>query len=221
MDRYQMPFDAAISVSPESGVLANDADAEEQPLYATLVAPPRHGTLELGTGGDFRYQPLAGFHGTDSFTYRADDGNTATPATMVLIEVLAPGAAQSKTTEWIYGDANRDGRVDAADVNFVLRHQFARLGMAAYDPAADIDGDGRVNVRDAVLARNVLAAQAAPGAVIQRALAPRAVDSVLEAADDRLRLRARRAIAEPVDPILADSAQTAVLTAPRVRARRR
>jgi hypothetical protein len=93
--------------------------------------------------------------------------------------------------------------------------------MAAYDPAADIDGDGRVNVRDAVLARNALAAQAAPGAVIQRALAPRAVDSAFAAADDRPRLRARRAIAEPVDPILADSAQTAVLTAPRVRARRR
>jgi hypothetical protein len=172
LDRYQMPFDASISVNPDGGVLANDSDAEGQPLVATLVAPPRHGTLELGFGGEFSYQPLAGFHGTDSFTYRADDGNTTTAPTMVLVEVLSPGAAQSERKFWLASDANRDGRFDAADVTFVLRRQFTRLGMADYDPAADVNGDGRVSMKDAIAVRNLLGEShgiaAAPAAVINR-----------------------------------------------------
>ena len=136
----------------------------------------------------FVYRPLAGFHGTDSFTYRADDGNTAACAGDGAGRSAFAGAAQSETTEWVYGDANRDGRVDAADVNFVLRHQFARLGMAAYDPAADIDGDGRVNVRDAVLVRNRIGLQPSADAVIRMTLPPTAVDSVLTASDSRQRL---------------------------------
>jgi VCBS repeat-containing protein len=204
LDRYQMPFDASISVSPEGGVLANDMDAEQQPLVATLVVPPRHGTLELGFGGYFRYEPLPGFHGTDSFTYRADDGNTAAAPAMVLLEVLPPGAAQSETTDWLYGDANRDGLVNAADLTFVLRHQFTRLGMAAYDPAADINGDGRVNIRDAVLLRNQLAAPPSAGAIVRTSLVANAVDAVLTASDDRQRLRARRNVAESIAPATTD-----------------
>ena len=57
-----------------AGLLANDTDAENDPLTATLVTGPTHGTLTLNAKGAFVYAPDAGFTGTDSFQYRADDG---------------------------------------------------------------------------------------------------------------------------------------------------
>jgi hypothetical protein len=210
MDRYQTPFDAPLNINSDAGVLANDSDAEEQVLIATVVEAPRHGALDLAANGGFVYRPLAGFHGTDSFTYRADDGNTSTPPAVVLLEVLSAGAAQSETTSWLAGDANRDGVVDAADVTFVLKHQFTRLGMAAYDPAADINGDGRVNVRDAVALRNQIGSQPSANAIVRTALVPTAVDSVLAASDNRQRLRAGRKLGTPIKLTTADIDRTAL-----------
>ena len=217
MDRYHTPFNPAppgFTVSPVDGVLSNDSDTEEQPLVATLVAPPRHGTLDFAADGGFLYRPLVGFHGTDSFTYRADDGNTSTPPTLVVIEVLLGGPARSEPL--LAGDANHDGVVNAADVTFVLRHSFSRLGMSAYDPAADIDGDGRVNARDAVILRNQLASQPSAGAIVRTSLVPTAVDSVLAASDSRHRLRARRGDPNTANVISADVAKSITSASTRV-----
>jgi len=64
------------------GVLANDSDPNNDPLTAVEVSDPAHGTLSLDPNGSFVYTPNAGFSGTDTFTYRANDGtadsNTAT-----------------------------------------------------------------------------------------------------------------------------------------------
>ncbi len=44
-----------------------------------LVDTPQHGTLTLNADGSFSYTPDANFNGTDSFTYKANDGRlTAT-----------------------------------------------------------------------------------------------------------------------------------------------
>jgi hypothetical protein len=56
------------------GVLANDTDAAGNPLTATLVSQAAHGTVSLNSGGSFTYVPAANFFGTDSFTYKANDG---------------------------------------------------------------------------------------------------------------------------------------------------
>ena len=39
-----------------------------------LVTGPAHGTLTLNADGSFTYTPTAGYTGTDSFTYKANDG---------------------------------------------------------------------------------------------------------------------------------------------------
>ena len=44
------------------------------PLTAVLVSGPAHGTLTLNADGSFTYTPDANFNGTDSFTYKANDG---------------------------------------------------------------------------------------------------------------------------------------------------
>lgn len=46
-DAYEAAVDDSIVVEPQSGVLANDLDVEDDPLTASLQAVPSHGTLIL------------------------------------------------------------------------------------------------------------------------------------------------------------------------------
>lgn len=69
------------------GVLANDQDPDGDALTARLVTAPQHGTLTLNADGTFTYTPQAGFHGTDSFTYKANDGQLDSNLATVTITV--------------------------------------------------------------------------------------------------------------------------------------
>lgn len=63
-----------------TGVVLNSSlsplavDAEGNPLTFTAVTQPAHGTLSLNPDGTFAYTPTAGFSGSDSFTFKANDG---------------------------------------------------------------------------------------------------------------------------------------------------
>ncbi|WP_042509890.1 Ig-like domain-containing protein, partial [Mycolicibacterium neoaurum] len=84
-DGYSTMQDAALTMTAGDGVLANDTDANGNPITARLVTGPANGTLTLTSDGSFTYTPDAGFSGTDSFSYRADDGFSASgPATVTL-----------------------------------------------------------------------------------------------------------------------------------------
>ncbi len=72
-----------------AGVLANDSDAENNPLSAIKNSDPAHGTLTLAAGGGFSYSPGANFAGMDSFTYHANDGTTDSNMVTVSITVHA------------------------------------------------------------------------------------------------------------------------------------
>ena len=68
------------------GVLANDTDAENDPLTASLVDDVGHGTLELESDGSFVYIPNPDYYGEDTFTYVANDGfDDSDPATVTII----------------------------------------------------------------------------------------------------------------------------------------
>ncbi len=84
-DAYTLAEDGTLSTSATTGVLANDTDAENDPLTASVVSGPIHGTLTFGADGSFTYTPDAGFTGTDDFTYVTNDGTTdSEPATVEL-----------------------------------------------------------------------------------------------------------------------------------------
>ncbi len=80
-DSYSTDEDIILDVTAP-GVLNNDTDADEDPLTAIKISNPSHGTVVLDSDGSFTYTPSANYNGTDSFTYRANDGwansNTAT-----------------------------------------------------------------------------------------------------------------------------------------------
>ncbi len=85
-EAYSVDEDGMLEV-PAPGVLANDNDADEDPLTATLDTGPANGVLGLNPDGSFSYEPVADFEGEDSFTYRAHDGFSYSHPVTVTITV--------------------------------------------------------------------------------------------------------------------------------------
>ena len=62
-----------------------DSDIDSAALTAALVSDVSNGVLLLNPDGSFTYTPGAGFSGTDTFTYAANDGNAnSAPVTVTL-----------------------------------------------------------------------------------------------------------------------------------------
>jgi VCBS repeat-containing protein len=72
------------------GVLANDADADGDPLTAAVGTAPAHGHLTLNADGSFAYTADDGYVGTDTFTYVANDGMADSAPATVQVRVAAP-----------------------------------------------------------------------------------------------------------------------------------
>lgn len=92
-DSYAGDQDAALIVSQLLGVLANDTDADSDPLSATLVGDVQHGTLALAADGSFTYTPAPGYCGTDGFSYQASDGQATSAAASVALSVTCASDA--------------------------------------------------------------------------------------------------------------------------------
>ncbi len=87
-DSYSTAEDSELTVNQASGVLANDTDVDDSNLNAQLVADVAHGELDLNANtGAFEYTPDVNFNGSDSFTYRADDGSALSAIATVTITV--------------------------------------------------------------------------------------------------------------------------------------
>jgi len=82
-------------VIPATGVLSNDSDADLGPLTAVLGTGPASGTLSLNANGGFTYVPNSDFSGSDSFTYRANDGVLNSNVVTVSISVTPSAATGS------------------------------------------------------------------------------------------------------------------------------
>ncbi|MDE2982712.1 MAG: tandem-95 repeat protein [Gemmatimonadota bacterium] len=74
--------DVAVTVD----VLANDTDPDGDGLRVASVSAPENGTAAVAAGGVL-YTPAANWHGTDRFTYTADDGKGGTAEASVEVTV--------------------------------------------------------------------------------------------------------------------------------------
>lgn len=88
-DSYSVLVNSSLTV-PSPGVLANDTDVDGNNLTAILVTSPANGTLILTNNGGFTYVPNNGFLGIDTFTYRANDGQSNSAPATVTISVQPP-----------------------------------------------------------------------------------------------------------------------------------
>ncbi|MFL5493853.1 MAG: Ig-like domain-containing protein [Gemmatimonadales bacterium] len=85
-DAYPVNEDASLSVDAGSGVLHNDTPSSG--VTAELVAgPSNQSSFTLNPDGSFDYTPVADFNGTDSFTYRTNDGSLTSNTATVTITV--------------------------------------------------------------------------------------------------------------------------------------
>ena len=72
-------------------VLANDTDADGNPLTPVIVTGASNGSLTVNPDGTITYTPNSGFVGTDQFTYEDQDVNGVSNVATVTITVAAQG----------------------------------------------------------------------------------------------------------------------------------
>jgi VCBS repeat-containing protein len=84
-DSYNLGTGATLTANAAAGALANDTDINGDVLTALLVDDPDHGTLTLNADGSFTYTHDGSGTLSDSFTYKANDGDLeSSPATVTL-----------------------------------------------------------------------------------------------------------------------------------------
>ena len=158
LQNYTIYQDTTLSATAAGGVLATDYDANNNPLTAVLVSGPSNAqSFMLNADGSFDYTPVAGFTGTDTFTYRANDGaNNSNLATVTVTveavvtanavwistdaDAVAPGA-DGLPAGWRQGEALQFGGVDLAfgpttDGDFSSVIDFDTFALDATDPTA-------------------------------------------------------------------------------------
>jgi hypothetical protein len=107
-------------------VLGNDSDPDGDPL--TVVgydaASSAGGTVQMNADGTFAYTPLAGFTGTDSFTYTVGDGNGGQASGEATITVTDNSAPPYYVEGLLFGDPNRLNYPDAVGTGVVVTYAF-------------------------------------------------------------------------------------------------
>ncbi|MEQ2007849.1 MAG: tandem-95 repeat protein [Limisphaerales bacterium] len=119
-DSYTMSQGNVLTVAA-AGVLANDTDVENNPLTATKLTNPTHGTITFNANGGFTYSPDQSFYGVDSFTYRASDASSnSTPATVSLIVLARPVITPPPGKQRVFSSAAlRFSATNAPDLNAI------------------------------------------------------------------------------------------------------
>src|SRR5665213_2686133 len=124
-DTYTTLEDVPLTIAAP-GVLANDTDVEGDPLTAVLVGNVSHGVLNLNANGGFTYLSATNYNGSDSFTYRANDGTTNGNLATVTINI---------TPVYDAPVANNDTYTTPEDVPLIIPGP----GVLAND--VDVDGN--------------------------------------------------------------------------------
>jgi hypothetical protein len=97
---YGAIYGKTLTVAALNGVLANDEYDGTGTLTAVLNTGPSHGTLTLKADGSFTYKPSLSFVGTDTFTYKAFDGNCySDPATVKILVAKCPWSLKGELYE--------------------------------------------------------------------------------------------------------------------------
>jgi len=114
-DAYSTDEDTTLAVTAP-GVLANDSDADSDPLAAWLDTLPEQGGLNLLPDGAFTYNPAPDFNGEITFTYFISDGLAFSRAT-VEITINQTNDAPAAMDDWGLGfTTDEDTPFNLADV---------------------------------------------------------------------------------------------------------
>ena len=158
-------YDAALTATQveqiaQTGVLQNDTDPQNLQIQVdtALVVGPSNGTLTINPDGSFTYTPNSDFYGTDSFTYVATDGTSASSPATVTINVVpvndapsitVPGAQSvNKNTSLVFSTGNGNpisvSDIDAANGQILITLSAAngKLTLGSTSGLTFNSGDG-------------------------------------------------------------------------------
>lgn len=76
-----------ISAGAADGLLRNDTDIENDSLTAAILTQPANGTVTVNADGSFDYVANDDFTGTDTFTYKSNDGQADSLSATVTLYV--------------------------------------------------------------------------------------------------------------------------------------
>ena len=125
-DAFKIDQGGSITIGPP-GVLANDRDAEGDPLKATLLSDPQKGSLTFNDDGSFTYTHAGDDTGFVRFTYRASDGIANSNAATVTIVPLSADLTVTKTQD-------TDGVCTPSDCSLREAIKAARAGFTIEVP---------------------------------------------------------------------------------------
>ncbi|WP_143448031.1 Ig-like domain-containing protein [Kineosporia sp. R_H_3] len=114
-------------------VLANDTDADADPLGVAVRSRPAHGTVDCSGAGRCRYLPAAGFSGSDTFGYTVSDGRGGSADADVTLTVTPVGTPPSTPTTPNHAPRAR------ADAWTTTKGTAVTADVLAND--TDVDGD--------------------------------------------------------------------------------
>ncbi|MEZ5465268.1 MAG: Ig-like domain-containing protein [Lysobacteraceae bacterium] len=232
-DSYSTDEDTALNV-PTTGVLANDSDADSDPLTAVLDTDVSNGTLTLNADGSFSYTPNADFNGGDSFSYHANDGIADSNIATVTITVDPVNDAPQAVADNFATDEDtplnaaapgvlvNDSDVDADSLTAVLDTDVSdgaltlnADGSFSYTPDLDFNGTDSFSyhANDGTADSNVVTVTITVGPVND---GPNAVDDSFATDEDTvLNVAAPGVLANDTDPegdMLAVTAYDAIST---------
>jgi VCBS repeat-containing protein len=105
--------------TPVSGTL-NAVDVDGDTLTFTVTQAPLHGVVQLLSNGSFTYTPQADYFGSDSFSFRARDGQLDSNVATVSIAVSPVNDAPVAQAD-VYS-VNEDSTLQTEAANGVLRN---------------------------------------------------------------------------------------------------
>jgi VCBS repeat-containing protein len=180
-------------------VRANDGDIDSAELTTLIVSGPAHGTVSVNADGSVVYTPDADYNGSDSFTYKVNDGfldsNVATVDITIAPVNDAPtagsdsAATDEDTPVTVLVRAN-DGDIDSAELSTIIvvgpAHGTVAVGAdgdIVYTPEANYNGGDTFTYRlnDGALDSNIATVAITVNAVND---APVAADASVTTAED-------------------------------------
>ncbi|UUZ69420.1 tandem-95 repeat protein [Polaromonas sp. P2-4] len=214
--------DNAIAVN----LLINAADIDSANLSAAIVAGPAYGQLNVNADGSFTYTPHANFNGTDSFTYRVNDGELDSAIATVTLTIAAVNDAPVAQDGQAAISEDSSARIDllalASDIDsaalvtgIATGPQHGALtanadGTFTYTPNVNFNGVDRFTykVNDGALDSNLAEVVITVAAVND---APVLSDSAAQLAEDGIVTLALLASASDVD---GDTLTAVIVTGP-------
>jgi hypothetical protein len=162
-DGYSVDEDTPLSIGVGTGVLVNDTPSSGVTAELVGDGPSNESSFALHADGSFDYTPAADFNGTDSFTYRTNDGSLTSNTATVTITVnpvndepsFIKGADQSVGTfdgpQTVSGWATGLSRGPANESGQTLSFEISNNKDGAFSVQPAIDEDGTLTYTPSLL----------------------------------------------------------------------